>query len=581
MNDTGSLEQKRPEWLERLERLVEALPELVDGGFTDREKLRREHQRSEARRRFSEVYAAFVKVVIATRGRRINRTELLRAGLTAEALRESGTWDRRRVRRGRMTPGKVPAADKQRRPGPPTEGEVDTARVQLGLGAAGDNKERSGRAGILGAMADAMAPEAPEVSPFLVVDRKGGVVFTPQRRVRPEWIGCNTVVVLLDATAPAAWMIEAVLPEGRQLTIIEAQACWPENVHAVTRTGMPVTKRKLLKERARNGARAGEADAAARGAQENLARVRAEVGMRAVVAALMGQEPMMLASQKEIVLALTDAAPNIITTWFNRSRGSNAFEKVMFALSIGRTLPPPHEVEIMSGHLGEAVELTEGWYPKELAVVTLRDGTTVALTQERHPDDAAEAIRRTITEDEVRNGVVGRLRAVRRKEEVRIEIWDDRRHEIPLSDMIDCSHKASAGGWWAQAETGVLFHSPSVYAAVEWISRRAAKERLEVARSAWTRIIRELRPFTSWNGGPPVKPQCPGLVIAVFKLFDVTSGAQTCRNWVGATILPGEDGKPLDRAGVEERLRAVLEPRGLYAVDVTIGQIADPRDWRP
>jgi putative DNA primase/helicase len=88
---------------------------------------------------------------------------------------------------------------------------------------------------------------------------------------------------------------------------------------------------------------------------------------------------------------------------------------------VGRTLPPPADVERMAEALtGRAVTPLPGWYPR-IAATRETTGGAVSAEADRHPDPIAEAIRWQICEGELLQ-IIGRGRGVNRTEVDPVEV---------------------------------------------------------------------------------------------------------------------------------------------------------------
>ena len=122
--------------------------------------------------------------------------------------------------------------------------------------------------------------------------------------------------------------------------------------------------------------------------------------------------------QKGLEAALDNGTlpDNVELAHFNAIAGQNAWRDVALLILIGRTEPPPREVEKLARALFDAditpIPMGE-WYPKIERGVQMRDGGVAAIETPHHPDLCAEAVRWQICEAELIQAI-GRGRAVNR-----------------------------------------------------------------------------------------------------------------------------------------------------------------------
>jgi putative DNA primase/helicase len=125
---------------------------------------------------------------------------------------------------------------------------------------------------------------------------------------------------------------------------------------------------------------------------------------------------------KENLIALT-LPENVDAAHFNAVEGIDKWGEVAGQIVVGRTMPPPNEVELMAEVLtGEVVdrdgvEFPGGWYPRKVVGIRMSGGGEVGhpTLAEYHPDTICEAIRRNICEGGLTQAI-GRSRAVNRTE---------------------------------------------------------------------------------------------------------------------------------------------------------------------
>jgi putative DNA primase/helicase len=178
------------------------------------------------------------------------------------------------------------------------------------------------------------------------------------------------------------------------------------------------------------------------------------------------QVDMLLVAQKAakenlIALSLPD---NIDTAHFNAVEGIDKWGEIAIQATVGRTMPPPHEVELMAEVLTGKVanrhgaEFPGGWYPRKFMGIRIKGAGEVGhpTLMEYHPDTLCEAIRRCICE----GGLIqanGRPRAVNRTEANPLHIIYI--GNIPLPWEVDEVLPADAidpDPYWLMAARGLL-----------------------------------------------------------------------------------------------------------------------------
>jgi hypothetical protein len=123
--------------------------------------------------------------------------------------------------------------------------------------------------------------------------------------------------------------------------------------------------------------------------------------------------------QKDLEEYLTDLGlpDNVEITHFNANRGIDRWGGVRCLISVGRTLPPPDAVEVLTENLtGWAVEkLSAGeWYPRLSIGIDAGNGIGLPVQNEQHPDPKVEIVRWQICEAESIQSA-GRGRGVNRQ----------------------------------------------------------------------------------------------------------------------------------------------------------------------
>lgn len=122
-------------------------------------------------------------------------------------------------------------------------------------------------------------------------------------------------------------------------------------------------------------------------------------------------------------LVKTETIPSFMgLTHFGALRGLDRWKDVNGIIVVGRTMPPTWGVELTAGILtGEEVEPLDGYYPQTPVTLRAKNGQAVTVEAERHPNDLAEAVRRSICDGELIQAI-GRGRAVSRHMEAPLEV---------------------------------------------------------------------------------------------------------------------------------------------------------------
>jgi putative DNA primase/helicase len=119
----------------------------------------------------------------------------------------------------------------------------------------------------------------------------------------------------------------------------------------------------------------------------------------------------LVTGNKTMVEALRTYLPDTIgEAHFNALRGRDDWRNARFAVTLGRPMPSPRDVEVMAGAiLGRAVEPAGDWYERTTRPLFIKGKIAATVEGVRHPDPVAEALRWSICEAEVLQAG-GRLR---------------------------------------------------------------------------------------------------------------------------------------------------------------------------
>jgi hypothetical protein len=235
---------------------------------------------------------------------------------------------------------------------------------------------------------------------------------------------------------------------------------------------------------------------------------------------------------------------NVEVVHFNAIRGIDRWGRVRCLITIGRTLPSPRDVEVLTENLtGWAVEkLPDGkWYPRQSAGVDVGDGIGLPVQAERHPDPMVEVIRLQICEAELIQ-CAGRGRGVNRLADAPLQLdvlsnvclpmevhqpirWDEnapgRVEEMVALGLLPDGPAAAAliyPDLWSTAKAAKMAaataRAKSAPANVLWL---VSKEKLNGPSSLLKLYSRELGPFS----GPPPSFPLLGSIDALVKSWGI------------------------------------------------------------
>lgn len=320
--------------------------------------------------------------------------------------------------------------------GPATDRE--TALLRLDLIIPG-NRIVLNIARLLGLLIDALKANLDFV-PGLFTETVSAPSGEKYRAIRLRWLkriagGWNVPTVITSATAHPA-VLQAIWPALK--APVSAEAAMP---HVTVRQ---VTDRGFGASSVTPSDRAPEASQTY--ARNLRARLLRYIEMRA--GELGGK--MLVIAQDALVSALrAEGLPAAIeTVHFNGLSGSDVWRDVRGVIVIGRTMPPPSDVEARAEILSQQQpERIDGWYPLAPGFLDLRGtgegpavgrgsgkGHPLQMGTEHHPDALAEALRWCVCEGELIQAI-GRGRGVNRTADTPLSV--DILTAIPLPIAVD------------------------------------------------------------------------------------------------------------------------------------------------
>jgi putative DNA primase/helicase len=291
--------------------------------------------------------------------------------------------------------------------------------------------------GVWGALREMLEKDI-EVSGRLILARKDGKTVLRIRGVRPVLDARMVPTMLLDATLPSELILQKFYPQVDVVSDVQVEM---PHVRVRQVLGAPVSQNKLWgteedpsKEHHLHAVRRYILQ---RWLEINGPRLWAEECQRELDPKLR-RKPMVVICQKEVRLWLQNAETKHKWYWkvprpgvvlpegialehFNAIAGLDDHKEVALLMTIGRTLPPPAEVEAIAGALtGKQPTLeapTGRGYGRVPRAIRMADGIGVRVENCReHVDTTAEAIRFQVDEAELIQAI-GRGRGVNRTAE--------------------------------------------------------------------------------------------------------------------------------------------------------------------
>jgi putative DNA primase/helicase len=338
------------------------------------------------------------------------RHGLLQAvGLTPDDCRKAATLERRRMRNAGLLPGMSPGERRK--------------RIEAVLPAKGEPWSPPGRCATLWLiLAEAIEHgyDAAGAEIFQALTEAGSIRSIKLRwrsRMRAGW-AAQAPILHLDATLRPE-IVQSYLP---RIDITAPVAAKQPDVRIRQVTGSPTSARALTPP---TQAPARDHKAAA----THLRDLRAWITLRAWQCHRPGAEiDLLVIGQKAAIDAIraTGLPRRVEAVHFNALSGLDRWGGVGGMIILGRTLPAPSTVELLSMALTGRVpvanpQVAGWWYPIAERRVRLASNKIAPMAMEEHADPIAEAIRWSICEGELIQAI-GRGRGVNRTAETRLEI---------------------------------------------------------------------------------------------------------------------------------------------------------------
>jgi bifunctional DNA primase/polymerase-like protein/primase-like protein len=231
----------------------------------------------------------------------------------------------------------------------------------------------------------------------------------------------QAATLLLDATLPQPPLLQVYHPDIEVKANLKVGL--PECVHVRQVLDAPSSSNKLKNE-------------------DHLEELRRYIWRRWFET---GRKSTLVITQKkaETWLKRHGLPPNVAVEHFNNISGIDDYSKVRLLILIGRTAPPPNEIEalagVLSGQEPTPCPPVKGksfiWYPPVERAIRLRDGRVIKSKKcDQHPDAFAELVRWQIHEGELVQAY-GRARAINRSDDTDIDLLFNTALPITVSEV--------------------------------------------------------------------------------------------------------------------------------------------------
>lgn len=351
--------------------------------------------------------------------------------------------------------------------------------------------------------------------------------FTPLRPFHLSWWA---PVLALDATLTTPEILHAAVL-GDEVAGIPVAASlkadiaiqWPDHVRVQQVTGAPVSMGALgIGEKAKPHPR-------------NERDIFRYIAQRA---ALIAPARLGVISYLGLENRLAGQLPaNVSWMHFGATSGLNDFETVAGLVVIGRWWLSPDKVEARASvFAGYPVKPIGEFYRKRTGGIRMTEGPAIPASVECHPNPFAEAVRRSVTEDELLQAI-GRLRPHRRTEPCFLDLVGDVVLPLTVDEVVEWGAVCPGAEADMMAE-GVVLLSKNDATDAFGVSKRQAEEVREVSPTSLNSIpIRELgltspvRRVTYRKTGPGQRPNTgyylPGIL---------PGGEAALRAWLEARL---------------------------------------------
>jgi putative DNA primase/helicase len=329
-----------------------------------------------------------------------------------------------------------------------------------------------------------------EVSGRLVLARKDGKTILKVRGVKSIVAARNVPSMLLDATLPSTSILEKFHPQVKVVSDVEVKM---PHVRVRQVLGAPTSETKLWGTKQEQKPLTGEGNR--RAVRRYILQRWLEIdGHQDWIDSGRERKPLVVICQKKYHewLEKSGLPEGIAIEHFGAIAGLDDHKDVRSLILVGRTVPPPAEVEAYAGALTGAETLSEAatghWYGRVPRAIRMADDTGIEVKRsDQHCDLVAEAVRWQICEAELIQAL-GRGRGVNRTAEtpLDIDILTDVVLPVTVDEVLPWTEPSEAVEMMAGA--GIELSAPRDMARAwpwVWPTARAAKWTLEKLR-AWS-----------------------------------------------------------------------------------------------
>jgi putative DNA primase/helicase len=330
---------------------------------------------------------------------------------------------------------------------------------------------------------DLLAPDSSiEVSGRLILVRRDGKTVLRVRGVRNIVKARNVPTMILDATLPDVSILEKFRPQVRVVSDVEVRM---PHVRVRQVLGAPTSETKLWGTRQEQEQKPDTGLGNRKAVRRYILQRWLEIdGHQGWIDSGRERKPLVVICQKKYHewLAESGLPPGIALEHFGAITGLDDYKHVRSLILIGRTVPPPAEVEAFASALTGVEPLSEAatghWYGRVPRGIRLADGSGIEVERsDQHCDPVAEAVRWQICEGELIQAL-GRGRGVNRTAEtpLDVDVLADVVLPITVDEVVPWTEPSEAvemmasEGFELNAPQDMARAFPSI-----WPSTRAAK----------------------------------------------------------------------------------------------------------
>jgi hypothetical protein len=353
-----------------------------------------------------------------------------------------------------------------------------------------------------------------EVSGRLVLARKDGKTILKVRGVKSIVAARNVPSMLLDATLPSTSILEKFHPQVKVVSDVEVKM---PHVRVRQVLGAPTSETKLWGTKQEQEQKPLTGEGNRRAVRRYILQRWLEIdGHQGWIDSGRERKPLVVICQKKYHewLEKSGLPEGIAIEHFGAIAGLDDHKDVRSLILVGRTVPPPAEVEAYAGALTGAEPLSEAatgrWYGNAVPprAIRMADDTGIEVKRsDQHCDPVAEAVRWQICEAELIQAI-GRGRGVNRTAETPLDV--DILADVVLPVTVD-----EVVPWTAPSEAVEMMASDAIALTVQGDMARAwpsVWEKAEAARYTLRKLGVKVR-----GGGLPIEQ----VVKSLYSIFSI------------------------------------------------------------